>query len=184
VDAAVEAGGKDNVTVAVLLVIDDGATPTPLMVRSKLDEEVDQVDEADAGVRTEVGIQPIRVTASTATVGAAASAPAKRPFPWRGVAFAVAVAAILGLATLVTSWYATSAYFVDEQAGEVVILHGRPGGLLFWDPTVEEKTGIDSSLLDGASVERVKAQTVWSSLEEAQALVDLLVVVDPTPAEG
>ena len=180
VSAAVQAGGKDNVSVAVLILTTDGESPGGGLDFAGLDES-DGLEFS--GPPTEVGIEPVRVKASTTNVGPP-EATKSRSFPWRGALLAALVAAILGVAVFATSWYATSAWFVDEQAGEVVIFRGRPGGLLFWDPTVEEATGIASDELDGASTERVKARTVWSSLDEAQELVDLLVVVEPTASEG
>jgi protein phosphatase len=36
-------------------------------------------------------------------------------------------------------WYARSAYYVGLDRGQVAIFRGRPGGLLWFDPTLVER---------------------------------------------
>lgn len=177
VDAAVEAGGKDNVTVAVLIVTEDGEVPAVQNFMSLDDVEG---DPESFGQHTEVDLDPIQIVASNETVGVVLEQKAPRRRLFR-VVLSVAVVAVLATAYFTASWYATSAWFVDESAGEVVIYQGRPGGLLFWNPKVKTETGIASDDLDGASVERVKAKTVWASLAEAEAFVDNLDLADIDP---
>lgn len=55
--------------------------------------------------------------------------------------FLVPIVLILGLAIGVTAWYARRTYYVDfDRKGQVTVYQGRPGGLLFWDPTVIRRT--------------------------------------------
>ncbi len=55
--------------------------------------------------------------------------------------FILPIILILGLAVAVTAWYARRTYYVDfNQSGQVTVYQGRPGGLLFWDPTVIRRT--------------------------------------------
>lgn len=179
VEAAVEAGGKDNVTVAVLIVTEDGEVPAVQNFMSLDDVEG---DPESFGQHTEVDLHPIQITASNETVGVVVEQKAPRRRLSR-VVLSVAVVAILATAYFTASWYATSAWFVDESAGEVVIYQGRPGGFLFWNPKVKTETGIASDDLDGASVERVNAKTVWASLAEAEAFVDNLDLANTDPTK-
>jgi protein phosphatase len=52
--------------------------------------------------------------------------------------FVVALLAVLGTAVWAVGWYARSAYFVGLDGEQVTIFRGRPGGLLWFDPTIVE----------------------------------------------
>jgi protein phosphatase len=45
---------------------------------------------------------------------------------------------VLGVAVWAVAWYARSAYFVGLDNDQVAIFRGRPGGLLWFDPTLVE----------------------------------------------
>ena len=53
--------------------------------------------------------------------------------------FLVAVLAVLGMAVWAVAWYARGAYFVGIDNEQVAIFRGRPGGLLWFDPTLVER---------------------------------------------
>jgi len=69
-------------------------------------------------------------------------APLRRRFPWRIAAFVIALMVIVGAAGGAVVYAARSAYYVKLDRGEVVVFKGRPGGLLWFDPTVDTRTGI------------------------------------------
>ncbi len=50
---------------------------------------------------------------------------------------------VIGGAVATIQWYGTSTYFVGFDDDEVVIYQGRPGGLLWIDPELVERTGIE-----------------------------------------
>jgi protein phosphatase len=54
------------------------------------------------------------------------------------VAFLFAVVAVLGVAVWAVGWYARSAYYVGLDGEQVAIFRGRPGGLLWFEPTLVE----------------------------------------------
>jgi protein phosphatase len=91
-------------------------------------------------------------------------------FPWVALPYALAVVVISGVAVGGTVWWHDSAYFVADVDGEVVILQGRPGGVLWLEPTVVEETGIASDELTGASRQRLADPPV-GSLEQARQVV-------------
>jgi protein phosphatase len=146
-------GGSDNITVVVVDVVDDDG-------RSK------QASAALAGSKTGTGSTkvsaPPTVQAAPPTVEdtamrvAAPPAPepptARRPqlappppavhhrrFTWRVAIFVFAIVAVLGTAVYAMAWYARGAYYVGLDNEQVAIFRGRPGGMLWFDPTLVER---------------------------------------------
>jgi len=66
----------------------------------------------------------------------AAPPPARRRTSWRMVVFVVALLGVLGSAFVAVRWYATGTYFVRLDGDRVSIYKGRPGGLLWFEPTL------------------------------------------------
>ena len=147
------AGGSDNITVVVVDVVDDGGrserasaalaeSPTstgstgsvrlPPTISSQLDEE---------GPRSRVAAPPAPEPSSAERRPLAPPPePVKaRRWTWRVVVFLFAFIAVLGVATWAVAWYARSAYFVGLEGEQVAIFRGRPGGLLWFDPTLVER---------------------------------------------
>ena len=55
--------------------------------------------------------------------------------------------------------------------GEVVIFRGRPGGILWIEPELEERTGIDEDDVPERFVPAIRAGNEQATLEEARQLV-------------
>ncbi|HUP86779.1 MAG TPA: protein phosphatase 2C domain-containing protein, partial [Acidimicrobiales bacterium] len=77
--------------------------------------------------------------------------PSRRVTP-RVVAFLVVLLLVVAGAGVAVGLYARGAYFVGLDEGTVAIFKGRPGGLLWFAPTVEERTA-----LAAASVPQARA---------------------------
>ncbi|MGH9178384.1 MAG: hypothetical protein ACRD0N_07510, partial [Acidimicrobiales bacterium] len=60
----------------------------------------------------------------------------------RLVVFVLALVVVAAAAVTAVGFFARGGYFVGLDGEEVVIFKGRPGGLLWFDPTVEERTGV------------------------------------------
>lgn len=58
---------------------------------------------------------------------------------WRVALFLVAVIGVLGIAVWAVALYARGAYFVGLDGDQVAIFRGRPGGLLWFEPTLVER---------------------------------------------
>jgi protein phosphatase len=141
---AVEAGGRDNVTVVVVDVVDDGG----------------RIEAAtDAVARDRNSTDPVPTVAPVAPeVAAAAPAPApvqdepepkpkpkasrKRRATWRAAVFVLAFLAVLGAAAGALGLFARHTYFVAFRGDQVVVYRGRPGGFLWFDPTLEQVTDV------------------------------------------
>ena len=70
----------------------------------------------------------------------AAAESGSRRLTLRVVVFVVLLLAVLGGAAAAVGFYARASYYVGFDGDQVVIFKGRPGGLLWFDPTVEERT--------------------------------------------
>jgi PPM family protein phosphatase len=83
----------------------------------------------------------------------------------------VLLAAVLGGAFATIQWYGTSTYYVGYDGDEVAIFRGRPGGLLWIDPTLEIDTGIMRDEVPAAYRSALEAGHEHSSLAQAERYV-------------
>jgi PPM family protein phosphatase len=61
----------------------------------------------------------------------------------RSLAFVIAVVVLLGAGALLAYPSAQDTYHVGVEGDDVVIYQGRPGGLLWFDPDLVERTDIE-----------------------------------------
>jgi serine/threonine protein phosphatase PrpC len=87
---------------------------------------------------------------------------------WRVLLFTVLVLGVIGGALATIQWYGTSTYFVAFEGDEVVIFQGRPGGILWVDPELEERTGIDRADVPPRYVPGILAGNEQPSLAKAR----------------
>jgi PPM family protein phosphatase len=152
-------GGNDNITVVVIDVVDDddraerssaalAADPAPTVVRSvdptPPPRSLGSTEDAARAWGVEEPSGDARPTATaTATRPPAVARPVdERPhrrFTWRVIAFFVALGAILAVIMGAFAWYARSTYYVGVDGDRVAIFKGRPGGLLWFEPTLHER---------------------------------------------
>ena len=145
-------GGSDNITVVVVDVVDDdgrakkaGATlagstgtgsrkapPAPTLATSQPTLE-------DAGSRVAAPPAPEPPSAHRPSLSPPPPAAAPKRMTWRVVIFLFAVLAVFGMAVWAVAWYARGAYYVGIDSEQVAIFRGRPGGLLWFDPTLVER---------------------------------------------
>ena len=163
VDAANRAGGEDNTSVVVVDVV-----------------EVDPVEALDPDALVEA--------AAPAPVHRPPMSPAPEPEPvaaraptasWgsriRG-ALLLFVPLILVLAIAVggVGYYARRSYYVGFATNRVVIYKGVPGGVLGWNPTIEQRTGLTAGQLTQIDHDRVAAGGGRGSLDKARQFVQNL----------
>ena len=174
VDAACDAGGRDNVTVVIVDVVDvveaDEATDAPddriLSIHKAVPDSVLRRDPpAHTGPNDP---HPDEIVVDRGTT--------KAPFvTWRLGVFVGAVLLVLGVLVSSVVAYARSAYFVGLDGEEVVIYRGRPDGVLWFDPTVEETVSLTVAELEPADLRDVSGGVEFDALDDARAYADALV---------
>ncbi len=133
VEAAKEAGGRDNIT-AVLIEFDDvsvASTPIKRTISSTL--------------------PPV----ARAATPVAAKRRKHRRLSWRPPAAVLIFVGVFVGAYFIVHWYAYSTYYLGNDAGYVAIYQGQPGGVLWFKPIdvadtnfkVKDLNNIDQSLL-------------------------------------
>lgn len=140
-------GGGDNITVVVVDVVDDGGRSEQASAELARDPET-RAAAPPPPPPTEQDLRAAKSSTSTATVTrppaptpppAPAVAGRPRRITWRVLAFLVLVLAVFAAVIFSIGWYARSAYFVGVDGDRLAIFRGRPGGLLWFEPTLEER---------------------------------------------
>lgn len=174
-----EAGGRDNITVIVLDVVDDaGLAESASAALANVPLRSSSARPDLAGFCTAVSAPSAEATATSrrARRGARrAERKARRAtrtrLTWRVVLFALLVLGIIGGAFATIQWYGTSTYYVGFHGDEVAIYRGRPGGLLWIDPTLEQDTGITRAEVPARYLPALETGHEHSSLGEARVYV-------------
>ena len=98
---------------------------------------------------------------------------ARRPrFTWqRRACSSVAFLAVVGAALGVIWWTGNRTYYVGLDGQEVVIYQGRPGGVLWIQPTLRERTGLTISDVPADYADAVRSGVQEGSLSEAERYV-------------
>jgi protein phosphatase len=98
----------------------------------------------------------------------------------RVVLFIAAILVVLGGAAAATGWYARSGYFVGLKDGQLVVYKGRPGGVLWFEPTVAYQTSVTTSDILSRHLPELQAGQQESSLSAAREYVQRLVAEKQT----
>ena len=170
VDAANAAGGRDNITVIVVsTALPEAEVVEPVEVPSS--SGVDDTDPA--------GI-PVVEKATAASVSA--SVPAKKKFRFGPVLFWSALGGIVLAVLVVFAAYGRTGYFVSFQGDDVVVLKGRPGGVLWFNPTVEARTTLTRSDLSDELALEIAGEPTFGESSAAQTYVNgIRDEVQPNP---
>jgi protein phosphatase len=190
-------GGRDNITIVVVDVVDDGLDPAAagrevVPDHDDFSEHPDQDTQAllavpDDRAHMRAGssdldhrdvveerlAQPTRPAAPPDAADEPAP-PTPRALTARSAAFVVAVLALVGAGAFLAYRYATDTYHVTIDDEEVTIFQGRPGGFLWWDPDLVERTGIDVDDVPASVVVDLESGVSQPSLARARRYVDNL----------
>ena len=188
VNLANKSGGRDNSTVLIVDVqIDD--------IEAEDDHDAGEleVDDEFTGALLAEGSTSERIAVPEGVELAANASPdhPKKQRSWLNDRVGVGLGAVLiSLVLLIASvamlatigWYARDGYHVGVVANHVVIQKGRIGGLLWFNPTLEDWTEIQFAQLDDKDQRRLLAGKEVADLAEARAFVAQLRtrLVDPT----
>ena len=195
VHLAVDGGGRDNITVVVVDVVEDGgraADASGALAGDALGAAPPTGPEpSPAYARDEPSWRRFRPPSDTAELdrvelddddlaaesrrGRRARHRAERPkarrVTWRVLLFVLLVVALVGGVIATIQWYGTSAYFVGFDGDQVAIYKGRPGGVLWIDPDLVDVTDLDRDEVPDARVADIDAGVEQGSLADARRYV-------------
>ncbi len=166
-----DGGGRDNITAVVVdVVAATDVAPTPVE-----DEVDDDGTILQPGLSQEIPV-PRDTTAEVPVIeeDPAADEPRSRRLTWRVAAFAVALLLLIALVVGALGWYATNTYFVAIADDQVTIFKGRPGGFLWFDPTVEQVTEIPLAEVPAAELAELEDGVDQATLSDAENYVENL----------
>jgi protein phosphatase len=184
-------GGRDNITVVIVDVI-DGIDPPDDPLELAVEPHWAE-GEGEAAFSDDLRLDdtppappafavPISDTTPVPGIPRAATEPtAARPrrFTWRTLVFLFAVAAVFVAAFSMTAVYARTGYFVGFDQANVAVYKGRPGGVLWFDPTVEVRTPRVRAELTPSDITIINSNLEFSSLDGAIAFIEGIA---PDPA--
>ena len=178
-------GGRDNITVLLLDVVDDGgiAEAASAALGDEPARGNTQAASTDlAGFSSALAEGDGNELPPGLAVGAKSTRRQRRAerkaakqrrtrFTWRLALFLLLIVGVIGGAVATIQWYGTSTYFVGFDGDEVVIFQGRPGGLLWIDPEVARRTGIDREDVPEVYLQGLIAGNEQPSFARARTLV-------------
>ncbi|HEU5082379.1 MAG TPA: Stp1/IreP family PP2C-type Ser/Thr phosphatase [Acidimicrobiales bacterium] len=184
-----EHGGRDNITIVVVDVVDDGLDPAAASAdarRESIPDHEDFTHHADQDTESLMAVPDDRAHLQRGTTTAAPPSPPPvappapdeddgprppRAVTVRSLAFVLAVVALLGAGGFLAYRYVQDTYHVGILEDEVVIFQGRPGGVLWFDPSFEEGTGIEVDDVPPAVLEDLEGGVSQPTLERARRYV-------------
>lgn len=195
VDMANDRGGADNISVVIVDVVDDDGRAEA--ASAALGQEAPANSTHTGLLSTQERNAQLRAIAAEPDLGERsrplppAPPPVQVDLPTRritvgAVLFVFTLVLILAGAGAAIAWYARASYYVGLDEGRVTIFKGRPGGLLWFRPTVEERTALTSGAVLPARVDDLEAGKPEPSLAEARRYVERIreeaARVAPPPA--
>jgi protein phosphatase len=175
VTLANERGGSDNITAVVVDVLANEDSPETLIVvpaPATSSNTARRRPPTESAGQDGKGPPPPAPERAEPPLGPAKPIGAvPRRVTGRVIAFVVALCIVIGGAIASLGWYARSAYFVTISKGRITILQGRPGGVLWFQPTVVERTAYGPSSVLAYNLEPLATGVVEPSLTEARSYI-------------
>lgn len=160
-----DAGGRDNVTVVIVDVLEGDEPPHPTL-------EIDIIPKwADDGAGpTPAGL--LEVDADPDGVETGDEKPPKKRRRWLRVLVTILIAAMLIVGFAVFAAWARGGYFIAfDDEGEAIIYSGRSGGVLWFDPTAETEGGPTADELTEEAVIEIEGEPRFDTVAEAAAFL-------------
>jgi protein phosphatase len=164
-------GGNDNITVVVVDVVDDD--DRAVVASAALAEDPglvipSQVGKGEPEESTDGGRRSRRARAT------APSRPRARPITFRVVGFTLVLLLLIAGVVVAIGLYARGSYFVGIDQAQITIYKGRPGGLLWFRPTVVQRTGIPTTAVLPTRLSDLQSGKEEASLADAHQYVNNL----------
>ncbi len=174
VDEANRKGGNDNITVVVVDVVDaekDTVDATSVVPAVAPALETEERDESRASLR-----RPKLRGSKQESDDREPAPPKARLITLRVVAFVLVLLLLVAGGAVGVAWYARSGYFVGLRGQEITVFKGRPGGVLWWKPTVAQATITSTADIESRHVADLQAGVEEPSLGAANQFVTSLVI--------
>lgn len=172
-----EHGGRDNISVVIVDVVDaatDGGV-APGRVRRVTHGETRDGAAAEPIPARKAPAPPPSDDADEPSPAKAATAKGPRSrLTWRVGAFVIALLVVVGGTVAVVSWVHGNTYYVGIEGDEVVIFEGPVGGTLWLEPTVVATTGITADEVPAGMENDLDGGMAFTSRAEADAYVATL----------
>ena len=177
---ALEHGGNDNVTVIIADV--EGVTVGAVDGAQRAVAS-GVVGEAAAGPppampaprRFATGDDLVGERRAPRAANARRRGPGERVVSAWSVLFVLALLAVLGGVAGFVEWFVKASYFVGFEGNKVAIFQGRPGGFLWFKPTLVETTSLTRSSVYAPSLPFLQAGLLEPSLSAAVGVVNSLM---------
>lgn len=172
-----EAGGRDNITVVVVDIVDDDgragrASAALAGDPSSTTSHTDLAGFSTALVDDDASGADAEAKGRRKEKREARDRPARaRRLTWRVAVFVLVLFAVFGAATVALGTYARRTYYVGFDGERVAIFKGRPGGFLWFDPTLEEPTTIARTEVPASRVLQIEDGRQESSLAAAREYI-------------
>ncbi|MFN8015914.1 MAG: Stp1/IreP family PP2C-type Ser/Thr phosphatase [Acidimicrobiia bacterium] len=137
-----KAGGNDNITVLI-------------------------IDVLDAEVKAPTLSNVAQSIPSTEKEEIRYSKKGRLPFLIRIILASSVVVALFVGAYYTANHFAHQGYFLDQKSGQVVLMSGKYGGVLWWNPKLDTQTGIEVKDLSSSDKLLVERHSTFSSRKEA-----------------
>ena len=147
VSLANQAGGIDNITVLIMDVLDAHVQPP---VTASIAQSIPAHES----------VQPLHY--KKGRIG----------FALRIVISILLVAALFIGAYVTADHFAHQGYFLDQRNGQVVLMTGRYGGVLWWNPEIDTQTGLEVKKLSSADALLVTRHERYTSRKQAVARLE------------
>ncbi len=162
-------GGRDNISVVVVDVTDDGG------LSAAASAAVPDADgfrhESDEDTETYLAVPDDRDPVLPTATDVAETPKRRRAVTPLSALFVVVVAGVIGGALWLANDYARNTYHLDVVDDEVVIVQGRPGGWLWFDTELVERTEIDADDVPAEFADEVESNEAFSTLASARTFV-------------
>jgi serine/threonine protein phosphatase PrpC len=103
-----------------------------------------------------------------------AAAPRQRILTWRTGLFTLSLLTVVGIAVVGVVWYARGTYFVGFDRNTVTLYKGQPGGVLWFQPTVVKHYDLQRGEIPEGKLSVLEDGKPRSSEESADAYVESL----------
>lgn len=177
-------GGNDNITVVVVDVVDDDSRSVRASAALAASPTRPSATDRRPAGPVPPGSPPVGAPAPAAPSpmghppGGSLRSPdviaggRDRRMTLRAALFVGLVVVVLVGAFGATAWYGRGGYFVGARGDEIVIFKGRPGGLLWFEPTLAEPTGISLAEVRPNRADDIRAGKEYSSIAAARRYVE------------